>query len=280
MLVLTFKVFERKGIPIFQAIVFNYLAATVCAFVFLPDKAPVYSGSILHEPWLPFALLLGSMFIIVFNLTSITTVRYGVSTASVAMKLGLVFPVMLAFVIYGENFSLLKLAGILFAFVSVILSSLRSGESHSSSTSAFAVLPLVVFLGSGMCDSFTQYANKTYLAQKGMEEFSFFLFVAAAFFGVCMLTFQLLAGKSTIKLNSLIGGVILGVINYFSFLFILKALATVSWGSSVVFPISNLGTVVVATLAGILFFNEKLSKANAIGLLRAGISILLIVFSN
>src|SRR4051812_9217330 len=102
LLILAFKIFERRGIPVFHAIVYNYLSATICAVMFLPDKSRLLSGQVLSSTWLPLSLVLGSMFIIIFNLISVTTVKYGVSTASVAMKLGLVFPVLLAFTMYGE----------------------------------------------------------------------------------------------------------------------------------------------------------------------------------
>jgi drug/metabolite transporter (DMT)-like permease len=220
------------------------------------------------------------MFITVFNLTSMATVRYGVSTASLAMKLGLVFPVMLAFFFYGESFNWIKLLGILFAFAAVILSSLKDESQTPNHQSAFAVLPVIVFIGSGACDSFTQFVSKKYVSADGMEEFSLFLFLAAAVVGSTVLLYQLSSKKAAFYLQSLIFGTILGIINYFSFLFILKALATISWGSSVVFPVSNLGTVLFATVAGIILFKEKMSKVNLLGLAFAVVSIALIILSN
>jgi drug/metabolite transporter (DMT)-like permease len=47
-----------------------------------------------------------------------------------------------------------------------------------------------------------------------------------------------------------------------------------------VFPISNLGTVAVATIAGILFFKEQISKINWLGLVFAVVSIVLIILSS
>ncbi len=280
LLILAFKIFDRKEIPVFQAIVYNYLSATICGIIFLPNKEQLFSGQVFYSAWLPLSLLLGSMFIFIFNLVSITTVRYGVSTASVAMKLGLVFPVMLAFTVYGEDFNWVKLTGILFAFAAVILTSLKEEPKSPEHKSTFAVLPVIVFVGSGACDSLTQYANKTYLSSTGMEEFSLFLFAAAAVAGSAVLIFQLATKRASFNLNSLVGGIVLGIINYFSFLFILKALATVTWGSSVVFPISNLGTVALATVAGIIFFKEQLSKTNLLGFLFAVVSIVLIIVSS
>ena len=74
----------------------------------------------MQQGWLPVAWVLGMMFITVFNLTSVTAVNFGVSTASVASKLGLVLPVMFAFFLYKEPFNYAKLAGILLAFAAVI----------------------------------------------------------------------------------------------------------------------------------------------------------------
>lgn len=280
LLILAFKVFDRNNIPVFQAIVYNYLSATVCAVIFLPNKTRLFTGEVFSSTWLPLSLMLGSMFILVFNLTSKATVKYGVSTASIAMKLGLVFPVMLAFTIYGEEFNWLKLTGILFAFAAVILSSLKEEPKSPEHKSSFAILPVLVFFGSGACDSITQFANKKYLGNSDMEEFSLFLFIAAALFGSAFFVYQLVTKKASFNLGSLIGGILLGIANYFSFVFLLKALATINWGSSVVFPVSNLGTVALATLAGILFFKEQISKINWIGLAFAVVSIVLIIISS
>lgn len=281
LLVVMFKVFERRGIPVFPAIVVNYVAATISAFFFLPNQEVVYNCTIFSYEWFPFAMMLGSLFIVIFNLTGITTLRYGVSTSSVAMKLGLVFPVLLAFMVYGEPFNMLKLLGILMAFAAVVLSSVKDSEpTAGGKASTFAILPLIVFLGSGTCDSLTQFANKRYLGQSGIEEFSLVLFAAAATAGLAIFGYRILRYGSSLSVGSVVGGVVLGVINYFSFYFILKALATVSWGSSVVFPVSNLGTVAAATGIGVLFFNETISRTNAIGLLLAALSITSIIASN
>lgn len=278
-LVLMFKVFQHKQVPVFQAIVVNYISASVCAFLFLPDKTPVLNGSILHQNWLWLALVLGSLFFTVFNLVSKTTVSFGVSTASVAMKLGLVFPVLLAFTIYGEAFNWLKLVGILLAFVAVVLSSIKEDHEVHKHSKWMVVLPFIAFLGSGLCDSLTQFANKRYVSSDGMEGFSFFLFVAAAIAGVVGLAFRMVTAKIKLPLKAIIGGVILGIFNYFSFLFLLKALAAVSWGSSVLFPVMNLGTVAFATIAGVLMFREKISKINLLGLFFAALSIGAILLS-
>ena len=280
-LILLFKVFERNGIPVFQAIVFNYCTAAACGFTFLPDHQTVLSGSFLHAGWFPVSMLLGAMFIMVFNLTSLTTINFGVSTASVAAKLGLVFPVLFAFFLYGESFNVLKLAGILFAFAAVVLSSIKEKQpGHAAVKKALLFLPYAVFIGNGACDSVTQFVNKKYLMHEGIAEFAMFIFVAAGAIGCGILLFSIISGKSKLNFKSLMGGVALGIPNYLSFLFLLKALATLNWGSSVIFPVSNLGTVAVATVVSFVAFKEQISKVNLIGLAFAAVAIILIVLSS
>ena len=280
-LILLFKVFERNGVPVFQAIVFNYCTAAACGFIFLPDHHTVTSGAFLNQPWFLLSMVLGAMFITVFNLTSLTTINFGVSTASVAAKLGLVFPVILAFFKYHESFSSLKLIGILFAFVAVVLSSIKEKEGpHNAVRTALTFLPYAVFIGNGACDSVTQYANKQFLMHEGISEFAMFIFVAAGSIGLIILGFMLLTGKATLNVKSVVGGIALGIPNYLSFLFLLKALATLNWGSSVIFPVSNLGTVAVATMVSFVAFKERISKINLAGLAFAAVAIILIVLAS
>lgn len=276
-LILLFKVFERTGTPIFQAIVVNYCTAAICGFIFLPDRHNITGGAFVQEGWLPLAWVLGIMFITVFNLTSITAVNFGVSTASVASKLGLVLPVTFAFFLYKEPFSYAKLAGIALAFAAVILSSIKEKGTSAHHHKGLVLLPFFVFIGNGLCDSVTQFANKHYLMQRGTPGFAMFIFVSAGVTGVIILLMQILRGKMKLNLKSLAGGIALGIPNYFSFLFLLKALASLSWGSSVIFPVVNMGTVMTATLGGIVLFKEKISTINWLGLVLALSAILVMV---
>lgn len=281
-LILLFKVFERRAVPVFQAIVFNYWTAAICGLIFFPDKQKLVSGAVVSEPWFPLSIFLGMMFIAVFNATSITALKFGVSTASVASKLGLVFPVILAFVMYNESLGWMKGVGILFAFAAVILSSIKEQTPGTEKLSlSHTLLPFLVFIGSGACDCLTQFANKRYLMNSGVEDFSFFLFLSAGATGTCVLVWQITTGRSSLHWKSIIGGIALGIPNYLSFIFILKALSALhTWGSSVVFPVTNLGTVAFASLVGYIAFKERISKINLFGLAFAAIAIIFIVLSN
>jgi drug/metabolite transporter (DMT)-like permease len=76
-------------------------------------------------------------------------------------------------------------------------------------------------------------------------------------------------------MNNIIAGIVLGVPNYFSIYFVLDSLEKL--GGIIVFPILNIGVVLLSSILSYLFYKEYLSKLNWIGIGLACISILLIL---
>ena len=74
--------------------------------------------------------------------------------------------------------------------------------------------------------------------------------------------------------RNIIAGIILGLINFGSTFYILKAMGI--FKSSVVFPITNAGIVSLSALIGYFFFREKLKLVNWIGIGLAIIAIIMI----
>lgn len=274
---LLFKLFERYHIHTFQAIVFNYWVATACGLFFLPANS---FSEIITSPWLLFAVTLGASFICVFTLVSQTVKHFSVSAATVSMKLGLVFPVIFAFLIYEEGYNNLKLMGIVLAFVAVILATYRKQAEHHDHTKLQYMLPFIVFAGSGLCDAGVQYANKELLSDRDVAAFVTVNFFSAALLGTFVLTYQLIKKKAFLEWKNVVGGVAVGVPNYFSFLFMLKALENMTWGSAVIFPVSNLSTIGISTIAAFILFKERVSSINLAGLALAAASIIVIIISN
>lgn len=281
LLVFMFKVFDHFKIAVLPAIVFNYIVCVVCGFLNSTFSPLEIVQQAFHSNWLWLSALLGFAFIYIFVLISKTALQFGVSTASVAMKLGLVVPVLLAFTIYGEQVTLLKILGILCAFAAVVLSSLKEGEEHheSGNSKMLYLLPAVVFIGSGLCDSAVQFSDKFYFQHGGSEPFVLFIFLFAGIGGMIMLAKQLFQNEVRFQWNQVVGGIALGIPNYGSLLFLLKALNVTPGGSSVVFPISNIATVAFSTFLSVLFFKEKLSKLNLLGLGFSALCIVLIALS-
>ena len=83
--------------------------------------------------------------------------------------------------------------------------------------------------------------------------------------------------KQKIHLRNIIGGMILGFLNFGTTYYLIMAMGV--FQSTVLFPVQNVGIVVLSALAGFIIFKEKLSVINWIGILLSIIAILLIAFA-
>jgi len=79
-----------------------------------------------------------------------------------------------------------------------------------------------------------------------------------------------------LNLKNLLGGLALGVPNYFSIYYLLRALHNPTLNSASVFTINNVAIVMLSTLLGILLFKEKISAKNWGGIALAVISIIMV----
>jgi len=271
---LVFKLFDKYQVNTFQAIVVNYLIASVSGI--LSYDQPINFTAIPSYSWLPGTLFLGVLFIVIFNLMAITTQRSGLSVVSVATKMSVVLPITFGLIYYNESSGTHKIIGILLALIAVYLVSLKKSIDKTAATKSSLVFPILVFLGSGIIDTTIKFLEDSYVAEKDVPLFSAMIFVTAFILGISVLGYQLLKGKEKLHFKNLLGGIALGVPNYYSIYFLVQALRHPSLESSTVFTLNNVGIVMAATLIGILFFKEKLSTKNWIGIAIAVISIILI----
>ena len=78
--------------------------------------------------------------------------------------------------------------------------------------------------------------------------------------------------------KNIIGGIILGIPNYISIVYLLKALGTDGIESSTAFTVNNVGIVVLSTVLGLFLFHEGLSLKNWLGVFIALLSVYLVFY--
>src|SRR5262245_41114709 len=115
-LVFVFKVFKRYDIDNMQGIVVNYMTCVVTGMI-VSGKIP--SSEVVREDWFPFAAFLGVNFFIIFNLMGFVAANIGVTLTSVASKLSMVIPVTAAVVLYDQQVTIIKIAGLILALAAV-----------------------------------------------------------------------------------------------------------------------------------------------------------------
>ena len=276
---LIFRGYARFGVKILPAIVINYFVCIPTGLLFIGDASGLGLVSF-DSPWLLFALFLGVMFIFTFYIMALTTQRLSVTVSSIAAKMSLALPVVFSlFVLQIESkpFNFLNYLGIALAFVAIYLSSWKPREKEKAPLPAnrlLFLLPLGVFLCSGIIDTTINYTSYRYLTPQEEAIFPLVIFGVAAMLG---LIFQLVRGIRTGR-KELLGGIILGIPNYFSIYFIIKGLAEFDNNGAFFYPLLNISIILGSSLAAVLFYKEKLLPLNKLGLFLSVLAIFLLSY--
>ena len=280
-LTLSFKVLERFGIPAFQAIVFNYITCVLTGIVVngsMPVEQIAAGGA-----WLWWAMIMGIVFIGLFNVIAFTAQKVGVAVASVANKLSLVIPFVFSIILYNETTGWLRIAGIFIAIASVLLTCWPSKKDPAETGRSLSLflkiaLPLFLFIGSGLLDTMVKYVEQTYLNNSNQNAYLISSFATAAIVGVIVLVSLVVTGQQKFDRRSVVAGIIIGIPNYFSLWCLVAVLKRNQGESSAIIPINNMGIVLFSSIAAYLLFRERLTVINWIGIFLSIAAIALIAF--
>lgn len=274
-ILILFKLFDRYNVNTLQAIVVNYI--TACASGLITYNAPIKISEIISAKWFFGALALGFLFISIFNVMALTAQRNGLSVASVAAKMSVIIPVIFGIYVYNEGYGIQKIVGVLLALIAVYLTSIKSKSSIN--TNKGLLLPAILFLGSGIIDTSIKFLETTYVGENGIPIFSATIFFFAGIIGIVILIQKSLKKSYKFDIKSIYGGVALGIVNYASIYYLLKALQYEGTESSTIFTINNVAIVMLSTLIGLMLFHEKLYIKNWIGIITAIVSIVLVTLA-
>jgi drug/metabolite transporter (DMT)-like permease len=269
-LTIAFKICDRLKINKLQAIVFNYITCAVTGSVVI-GTAPNYVAYI-AAPWFTEALMMGALFFVTFNLIALAVQKSGLAVASVASKLSLIIPFTFSIFLYNETAGALKIAGIFLALVAVLLTlypakqHTLSGASKKGISFDKIILPLIVFVGTGLVDTAVKYVQHHFITDANKDAYFISSFTAAFAIGFVYLSVQLVLKKIRFQPVAILAGIAIGVPNYFSIWCLVKVLHSFGSHSSVIIPVNNMGIVLLNAIVAWLFFKEKLTTTNWIGI--------------
>jgi drug/metabolite transporter (DMT)-like permease len=273
-ILIIFKLFEKFEVDNLQAIVVNYVIAGSLGLFTSGIDSPI--NHILNSGWIYFGLIIGFLFIIVFNLLATGAQKVGIAISTVANKMSVIIPVIFAIIVFNDRVSSLKVIGILLALVGVYLTS-TSGKKLNFDKK-YVWLIIIIFAGQGLADCIFNYAQKFYV-----EDYESKLFISTMFFGafvtgILMVIPNFINGKSKFSAKNLLWGILLGVPNFLTVYYFFRSLESEFMESSQVYPILNIGVIILSAITGFLLFKEKLSTANWIGIMVSVLSIAFITF--
>ena len=280
-LVLLFRVFQNYKIDTFQAIYFNYFTCVASAWVSL-GAFPIPSD-LTSKNWFPYALILGLVFITGFNAVAGTVSKFNVALASVMQKMTIIFVVIFSIFFYKESASWQKILGVILSIVAILFTSYTPDNQENTKEKKTTLMdwilfPVAALVLSAVIDILLLYLQKS--MNTGGTDISFIasLFASAGSIGTVYFAYALATKRMTFEWKNVLAGITLGVPNFASIYYLLKAI-DVNKDGSVVFPLVNVGIIVVSTLAAWLVFKEQLTKYKTIGVLMAIAAIFLIAYS-
>lgn len=264
-----FKITRKYNTNPIQIVAFNYVFALILCYVtFIPDISQVHTTA----PWNIY-IAIGILLPVVFLFLIASIKHMGIVKTDAAQRLSLFIPILAAWFIFKEDFNTYKLIGLLIGFVALLFI-LRKNTGNDQNK---WIYPTVVLLGFGVIDIlFKQVALYTALPYTTSL---FVIFDIALAVSLLVVIYYSVIKKVKLELKNILFGGLVGLFNFGNILFYLKAHKAFSENPSTVFAGMNLGVIVLGSLIGLLFFKEKLSKINFVGIFLALIAIIFIVFS-
>jgi len=264
------RLFERFKLDNHQALMWNYVFAAGTGF--LMCKQFDTPTQLVNEPWFGLSILTGFWFIFTYLLMTASTQRSGVTVTSLSSKLSVVLPTLAGVVLFSEKLNFVATMGIVLALVALVL--VVGGKNATDKGIKINwLLPVLIFFGTGTGDILMKLTEQ----QNSSDDMGFmiaFIYFIAMLFGFLVVAFDLIRSKSKWQWKNAIGGITLGVINFFSTFCVYNAMRC--FDNVELFPVYNIGVVCLTALTGWLLFKEKLTWKNYMGLAIAILAVILI----
>lgn len=194
-------------------------------------------------------LIGGVLFLGGFVFLQENTRKNGIVLSSLFMKLGLLVPIVMSVLFFHERPSALQAAGFALAITAILLISLKKDDKgHGFS---FSLILLLLFGGGSdaMSKVYEHWGNAVL-----SQQFLFYTFLTA--FVLCLIL--IVRKRERPRVTELVFGALIGVPNFFSSKFLLASLGQLP--AVVVYPSFSVATLLLVTIGGMVFFNERLSK--------------------
>ena len=262
------KFYRQYGFNIVHLLTLNYITASVLCFLWFKPTFNVVQ--LKHSWWLigALAVILPSIFWCLDHALH----HAGLIKTEIAQRLSVVLTILVSTLIYQEQFSSLKIFGIILGVAAVLIMLIGQGSAKSSQSVAAWLSILSVWIGYAVIDLLFKYTSGLGL-QFAMSLNAIFMCSAI----LCL--FASLFQAQALTINTLLAGVILGALNFANIAFYLYAHRQLSDSPALVFASMNIMVVCLGILAAVLIFKEQLNQSRAVGGMLAIVAVLILMQS-
>ena len=246
---------------------FNYITCTVLAFAAMEPRT-LYNGDF-TPCWL--GGITGLIYLASLSANGYSIHKNGAILSSVFTRLGVLVPIMVSVVLFGERPTALQGLGVALAVAAAVVMNGLPGKSHdpAAGTRIYLVPLVLTLLLNGAADAM----SKVFTQLGRRQDDGLFMFYIFLFAGLATLVL-LVKERRPLTARDLLFGVLAGVPNFLSSRLLLAALTRLP--AFLVYPSYSVGVILVISVASFLFFRERLNtrQLGAAGMILAALVLL------
>ncbi len=270
-----FKLARRLAIDRVGLLTVNYLSAVVLSLSIGVDFSLSGGGSDLAA-LLIVGLVNGLLFVVGFGLYAVAIDQIGLAISAATMRIAVLVPFAASWIVWREIPGALQVPGLGVAIVAFVLMAFpppRRAAASDGSRHPYAVL-LTLFLVAGTADTALKVFDEHLASFASRSTYLLLAFGGAFGAGVMWMLTSPRRLSMRLSARTCAGGIVLGVINYGSAEFFLRALEELP--GTLAYPVNHVAVLLGGTLLGVVIWRESLSRLNRWGLALAATSLVLL----
>ncbi len=265
------KIARKKNLNIYQIISWNYLFALLSLLLFYKPQLNINFG--LETAIITMSLIVLLPIVFVFQANAIK--HSGIVKTDIVQRLSLFISISFSLFIAKEVYNSYKIIGLVIAFLAIFLTFYKKNSNENKPNKSYYLI--LVLGGFGVID--VLFKKVATIGDLKFTELLLIVFIGSFIVSSFISVYQSTIKKEKKYFKNLYWGMFVGVLNFGNISFYIKAHQSLSSNPSTVFIGMNMGVILLGSLIGILYFKEKLTRLNYIGLLLSLISIAFIAYS-
>lgn len=245
------KIFREQHGNRYAILLGNYITCVILSFVMMPDRSSL--ARISGTTWIC-GLIAGILFVAGLVSMQGSIRKNGAILSSAFSKLGLIVPLLLSVLLFGEKIRVLQIVGIVVVLIAFCLISFDSKRKAEDPQRVYPLLLILVLICNGFADSMAKIFEQVGTRNQDGSYF-LILFSTAAILAFILLLIEKKKTGHRVIWKEFAAGVLVGIPNYFSSSLLLKALKGLP--AFLVYPCFSAGTIIIVTIFGLLLFKER-----------------------
>lgn len=204
---------------------------------------------------LKLGVLNGVLYLLGFVFLQINTRKNGVVMSSIFMKLGVLVPIVVSILLFGEMPNVIQVIGFLLAIVAIILINFEKEQTNLEFKLGLILMLLAGGGGDALSKVYEELGN-----QELSDQFLLYTFLTALILCFGIVIYQ----KEKVGKKEILWGALIGIPNYLSTKFLLRALSSVP--AVIAYPTYSIASLVLVTVVGLFLFKETIGLRQKIAM--------------